>query len=135
MRRALIGAGLLIMGYGVCGALVDGEVDVAGVALFGIALLVLHDAVFLPLVVGAGRLLRRLVRPGRQPAARIAAITGLAVVVVALPLVLGFGRIADNPTVLPRSYGRNLLLILIVTTGTVLACRKGIERFRARGPR
>jgi hypothetical protein len=130
VRRPLIGAGLLIMGYGVLGLILDADVDLVGVLVFGAVLLVLHDGVFLPLVAGAGRLLRRFVPPGWQAAVRLAALTDLAVTVVALPLVLGFGRDAGNPTVLPRPYGRGLLLILIVVPLTVLACRKGIERFR-----
>jgi hypothetical protein len=132
VRRALIAAGCLIMGYGLLGAIFDSQVSLVGVAVFGGVLLALHDGLFLPLVAGAGVLLRRIVPPAWQPAVRIAAIAGLAVVVVALPLVLGFGRIADNPTVLPRAYGKGLILILVVTAVTVVAARKGFERLRHR---
>jgi hypothetical protein len=135
VRRPLIAAGLLIMLYGVTGAILDADVSLIGVIVFGTVLLVLHDGVFLPLVAGAGTLLRRFVPSGWQAAVRFAAITDLAVVVVALPLVLGYGRDAGNPTVLPRPYGKGLILILIVTTVVVFAGRKGFERFRARGRR
>ncbi|GAA2908009.1 hypothetical protein Acy02nite_87950 [Actinoplanes cyaneus] len=135
MRRPLIAAGLLTMLYGILGAMLDAEVNLLGVIVFGAALLVLHDGVFLPLVAGAGALMRRLVPPGWHAAVRLAAIVDLAVTVVALPLVLGFGRDAGNPTVLPRPYGKGLLLILIVTTVVVVAGRKGSERFRRRGRR
>ncbi|BCY11309.1 hypothetical protein [Actinoplanes sp. L3-i22] len=130
MRRPLIGAGLLIMGYGVLGAILDADVNLVGVLVFGAVLLVLHDGFFLPLVAGVGRVLRRFVPARWQATVRLAAITDLAVIVVALPLVLGFGRDAGNPTVLPRPYGKGLLLILILVPLVALTCRKGIERFR-----
>ncbi|WP_436533197.1 hypothetical protein [Actinoplanes sp. HUAS TT8] len=132
MRRPLIAAGLLIFAYGLLGAILDTDVNLVGVVVFGAALLVLHDGVFLPLVGAAGALLRRFVPSGWQPAVRIVAVTAVAVTVVALPLVLGFGRDAGNPTVLPRAYGKGLILILIVTTVTVPAGRKGLERLRRR---
>ncbi len=135
MRRPLIAAGLLIMVYGVAGAILDADVNLIGVIVFGAILLVLHDGVFLPLVAGAGMLLRRFVPPGWQAAVRFAAIADLAVVVVALPLVLGYGRDAGNPTVLPRPYGEGLILTVVVTTVVVFAGRKGFERFRLRGRR
>ncbi|MFI1995425.1 hypothetical protein [Actinoplanes sp. NPDC020271] len=135
MRRPLIAAGLLIMLYGIAGAILDTEVNLVGVVAFGAVLLVLHDGIFLPLIAGAGALVRRLVPPGWQPAVRFAAIVDLAVVMVASPLVLGFGRDAGNPTVLPRPYGKGLLLILVVATVAAVAGRKGFERFRRRDDR
>ncbi|AEV85596.1 hypothetical protein ACWT_4574 [Actinoplanes sp. SE50] len=123
MRRVLIAGGLILMAYAVGGALLDDQVDLAGIAVFGLAVLILHDVVFLPLVLLAGRLLPRL-----TPTLRIITTAWLAVTIVALPLVLGFGRDPGNPTILPRSYGTDLIGILIGTAVTVLACRKGIER-------
>ncbi len=105
MRRLLIGAGALLMAYAVGGALLDPEVDPVGVTIFLAAVLVAHDVVFLPLVLAAGT-------PVERPALRYAGVVGLAVLVVGLPLALGFGRVPDNPSVLPLPYGRNLLLIL-----------------------
>ncbi len=105
MRRLLIGAGALLMAYAVGGALLDPQVDPVGVTIFLAAVLVAHDVVFLPLVLAAGV-------PVERPALRYAGVVGLAVLVVGLPLALGFGRVPDNPSVLPLPYGRNLLLIL-----------------------
>ena len=45
-----------------------------------------------------------------------------AVTVVALPAVLGYGRRADNPSVLPQAYGTHLVTIVILiglVTGAV----------------
>jgi hypothetical protein len=89
--------------------------------LFLAAVLVAHDAVLLPVTIAAGALLARFAPRWILPSIRVAAIMSLAVGVVALPLVLGFGRAADNPSILPLAYGRGLLLILVLTWVVVLA--------------
>jgi hypothetical protein len=48
-----------------------------------------------------------------------------------VPFALGFGRSADNTSVLPLPYERNLVLILALVWSAWLI-RKGIERRRAR---
>jgi hypothetical protein len=108
VRRILIGVGTVVMGYAVAGALTDDDVAPVGVAVFLAAVLVLHDGVLMPLVLAAGALLRRA-----APPLRVAAVVSLALLVVGLPLALGFGRPADNPSALPLPYPRNLLLILV----------------------
>jgi hypothetical protein len=134
VRRPLIAAGVLVMTYAVGGALFDGDVNKAGVPLFLVALIVLHDGVFLPLVLGVGTLIARFVPARWQSAAKPAALISLAVTVVALPLALGFGRSADNPSALPRAYGRGPLLILLLVWVVTLAARKHFERRRVRRP-
>ncbi len=111
-RRALVALGAVVMGYAGLGALRDADVDLFGVSLFLVGVLVLHDAVLLPVAIGVGALIGRIPPAAARPVIRAAAIISLTVVVVALPLVLGFGRAADNPSVLPLSYGRGLLEIL-----------------------
>jgi hypothetical protein len=106
MRRLLLACGVLAMGYAVVGSVADLGGKIGGVLLFLVAVLVVHDAVWLPVVLLAGRWIRR-------PAARVAAIVAAAVTVTALPLALGLGRTADNPSALPLNYPRNLALILI----------------------
>ncbi|MBL7258143.1 hypothetical protein [Paractinoplanes lichenicola] len=114
MRRALIVAGVVVMAYGLIGVLGD-----PGVLVFLIAVLVLHDAVFLPLVLAAGALI------GRRPVVRASAVIGLSASVVGLPLVVT----GDS------SYGWGLLLILTALAVVAVPGRKGIERWRARSGR
>ncbi len=136
MRALLIAAGTLVIGYAIGGALLDPDVDVLGVAVFLAAVLVLHDAVLLPLVIGAGAAARRL---GTGP--RLAGVVSLAVLVVGLPLALGFGRSPDNPSVLPLPYGRNLLVVLaliwlaVLVPRAVRRIRKGSESSSAEASR
>jgi hypothetical protein len=129
MRPALIGAGVLI-----CGWALAGLAGTPGALVFLAVVVVAHDAVFLPAVIGAGVLLRRLVPAGWQATVRFAAILDLALVVVALPLVLGLGRDPGNPSLLPRPYALGLVLCLVVTTATVVACRNRIESSREARP-
>ena len=126
MRLLLIGAGTAAVLYAVAGALADQDVAVAGVLVFAAAVLVLHDGVLMPLVALAGRALSGM--------SAAAAIVTLAVVAAGLPLALGFGRPADNPSALPLAYGRNLGLI-VGLIWLVFAVRKGWRRSRRRRSR
>ena len=124
MRRWLIVIGVLVMVYAVVGAVADLGGKVGGVLIFLVAVLVVHDAIWLPLVSVIGRHVRT----------RVAAIVATALTVTTVPLVLGLGRTADNPSALPLHYGRNLSLILLgtaVVTGIEGARRKKWPRREA----
>jgi hypothetical protein len=133
VRGTLIAAGALLMGYAVSGALGDTDVTV-GALVFLVAVLVLHDGLFLPLAMGAGLLIDRIPTVLRTPV-RAAAVVSLAVTVVALPLVLGVGRVPDNPSVLPLPYGRGLLVIYaVVWSAAAVAAMAGRRRARRHRP-
>lgn len=105
MRRGLIVIGVLVMLYAVIGAVTDLGGKIGGVLIFLAAVLVVHDGIWLPLVSLAGRWLK-----GRGVKTWIVAT---ALTVTALPLALGLGRTADNPSALPLHYARNLALLLV----------------------
>ncbi len=130
VRAGLIAAGVVVMSYAVAGALADPQLRPAGVLLFLAGVLIAHDLLWMPIVLLTGAALTRLVPRRHRPAARGAAISAAAVTVVAVPLVLGFGRPADNASALPLPYGRNLLLVLLVILGATLLSR--LRRRRAR---
>ena len=130
-RRLLIGGGAAVMAYAVGGA-VFGGVQLIGVLIFLVAMLVLHDGLFLPAVLGLGALVSRFVPARQRGLVRVAGVSSLAVLVIALPLILGFGRSADNPSLLPRPYGWGTLLILVLVWVLAVAIRKGLAR-RPRG--
>ena len=114
----LVAAGVLTMAYAGYGIVTDPAADPAGVLLFLVAVLAGHDAVWMPGVLAAGVLLAHLVPVRHRPVVRAAVLSAAAVTVVALPLVLGFGRTADNPSALPLPYGRNLPLVLLAVAAT-----------------
>ena len=128
MRRALIVAGSLVMAYAVAGALLDPDVRVLGVLIFLAIVLVAHDGVLLPAVIGVGALIGRLPEPAPV---RVAAIGSVAVTLVGLPSVAGNAGV-------PAS---RLLLVLGAVWATaavwtaVLRIRKHPERSSAAPPR
>lgn len=87
-RRVLIAAGGVGMVWAVLGALTDPDIKIFGVLLFLGVVLVAHDAILLPTVIGVGALVDRL--PARlRVGVRVALLVGLAVAVIALPLMVG----------------------------------------------
>jgi hypothetical protein len=116
--------------YAVGGALADPGLDPVGVLVFLAAVLIAHDAIWMPVVLVAGVVLTRLVPHRHRPVVRAAAIGAASVTFVALPLVLGFGRSADNPSALPLPYGRNLVFVLLVIAAVTVPAigRKKSER-------
>jgi hypothetical protein len=130
-RAALLVTGVLAMSYAVIGAVADLGGKIGGVLVFLIAVLVAHDAIWLPLVLLGGTLLNRIVPARHRPVVRVAAIVAVALTVAALPLALGLGRTADNPSALPLHYGRNLALVLLgvaAATGLTLLLRNRSSR-------
>jgi hypothetical protein len=124
-RLVLVGLGVAGMAYAVLGAITDPDVRVTGVLIFLAVVLIAHDAIWTPLVLAVGTLVKRIVPARYRGIVRGAALVAVAITLVALPLVLGFGRAADNPSILPRSYGRNLVAILvgIIVVAAVVAAR------------
>lgn len=59
-RTVLVTTGTLIMGYAVAGALGDPDLAPAGVLVFLAAMLIVHDALWMPALLAAGAALRRL---------------------------------------------------------------------------
>ncbi|RSM55782.1 hypothetical protein DMB66_34875 [Actinoplanes sp. ATCC 53533] len=135
-RRALIASGALIIAYAVSGALADSDFKF-GTLAFLAAVIVAHDGLLMPLTIGAGALIGRIVPPTSRTPVRVAAVLSLALTIVAFPLVLGSGRVADNPSVLPLHYGRGLFvvytLIWVTTTVVVVARRRRHRPHRGEG--
>ncbi|MFC7529210.1 hypothetical protein [Actinoplanes sp. GCM10030250] len=134
IRAVLVVVGVLLMGYAAAGALTDPDLAPAGVLLFLAGAMAVHDVVWMAAVLAAGVVITRLVPRRHRLVARAAAISAAAVTFVAFPLVLGAGRPADNPSVLPLPYGRNLAAVLLVLAAVAVltswsaARRKGSER-------
>ncbi|MEU9874472.1 hypothetical protein AB0C87_42185 [Actinomadura sp. NPDC048021] len=137
-KAAAYAAGLALIAVGLRG-IVD-EVPLAAWAKWFAGAAVLHDAVLVPAVLAAGAL-TGLVPAGRRRVVRAALVIGGCVTVVAIPVVLGYGRRADEPSRLPLPYGRNLAIVLgaiAVVAACVLAAReitarRGAGRSSGRG--
>jgi hypothetical protein len=115
-RVALVVVGAVLIAYAMVGVLADADADPIGMLVFLLAVVVGHDLVWMPLALGAGLLIARC-----GAGVRVAALVAASVAMAGLPLVLGLGRPADNPSVLPLHYGRNLALILLVVAAVPAA--------------
>lgn len=73
-----------------------------------------HDLVLVPLVFAVAAVLGRLVRgPARRYLAAGLALSGVALA-LAWPGLRGYGRLPDNPSVLPLDYASGLRTVLLV---------------------
>lgn len=73
---------------------------------------VVHDVVVAPLAVGVGWLVVRIVPRTLKAPVQAGLILTAIVVAVSWPALRGYGRIASNPTYLPRDYATGLALTL-----------------------
>lgn len=113
-RVVLIGLGVLLLGVA-GGALVAG-VPVpqwGGILLWLAGAVVLHDAVFAPLVLLGSRLLRRVgarVSWLQVAVVQVALVVGAALTLIAIPGIRSQQLGARNPSVLVFPYGLHLAL-------------------------
>jgi hypothetical protein len=125
--------GTLVTAYAVIGALADPDVRPLRHLLFLAGVLVAHDAVLLPTAIGVGALIGRFVPAAARGGVRAAAFITAALLVVAVPLVLGFGRRPDDPSALPLHYGRGLAAMLALVWTAALTgplVRRRVSRGR-----
>jgi hypothetical protein len=134
MRTARIAFGVLglaAMGYALLGAAGDPDVKPGRHTGFLVTVLVLHDGVLLPAMLLVGVLVHRFVPPPHRAILQAALVASASLTIVAVPLVLGYGRLADNPSALPRDYGRGLATTLAtvwLATAIVLLVRSRSSR-------
>ena len=131
VQRALFAVGLVVVGFGVAGLIVNADVTKPGewaTYLFGG--LVLHDAVWAPIVVMGSFLIVALSPPWLTRALQVTLFVSASTALVAAPALTGFGRLANNPSILPNDYWGNLALVLAVVW---LAGLAGAIRARRRG--
>jgi hypothetical protein len=104
--------GLGAVVYGVHGLLTGGSrVPLDSWLTWFVGSALLHDAVIAPIWIGLGWLAARFLPAAARPAIVVGAAVAGLLTLVALPFVLGVGADPDNPSFLPRDYGRNLLLV------------------------
>lgn len=106
----------------------------ADAARFVLGLAVAHDVLIAPLAVLAGWVVARLVpAPARAPV-QAALVASAFVVAFAFPFVRGYRRVATNPSILPRDYGRGTVAVVIaVWTVAAVVLLAGLRRRRRAG--
>ncbi len=134
LRVVLAAAGLAALGYGVDGLLSMSRATRptnAGAWLIGG--IVVHDALLVPATMIVGFALSRLVPAPYRAVVQGALLVSGSVALASLPLWRGYGGSADNPSVNPLAYGRNLAIVLgavwagaaLIMAGRAVAARRG----------
>jgi hypothetical protein len=138
-RLIAYGFGATLIGVGGVGLLRDAaETRPAGWLVWFAGAALTHDLLLAPLVLGAASLTGRLPEPYRRPV-RVSLVLAACVSAVALPMVLGLGNRAGDPSRLPRAYGADLAIVLaLIGLAGALAVAVGairVRRGRSRRPR
>lgn len=71
-----------------------------------------HDVIVAPVAIVAGWLVVRYVPRFMKAPVQAALLLSAVLVAVSWPALRGYGRVASNPTYLPRSYGTGLAMAL-----------------------
>ncbi len=115
VRVSLVAVGCAMMLFGAVSAVTNHGFKAFRQITFLIVALALHDGFLLPAFLVIGLLVHRFVPRRERAIVQAGLIVTAAVTFVALPFVLGYGRIPDNPSALPRNYiGGYWLLIALI---------------------
>ena len=120
-RYALVAAGMLLLLYG--GARLGADVPgaLSGLGLWMVGIVVIHDGLLAPLVVGVGWLLARAVQPRGRRYLQTALIVGGLITVIAIPLIVRRGTQPPAKALLLQNYGANLAILLALVAAVNLA--------------
>jgi hypothetical protein len=137
IRRVLIAGGVALIAYAAWNALRD--VATLPYLRFLAVSAVFADALVMPLALAAGAIAARLLPQWIRVPAQAALSISAAVTLIAIPLLLGYGRSPLLPSALPRDYSRGLLIVLsLVWTAAAVAAlirwfrRAGVPRSGSR---
>jgi hypothetical protein len=103
-RISLAVLGIAMMLFGVVSALIGPHFNPVRQSEFLAAALLAHDALLMPLFLAIGALTARFVSPRHRSVVQAALIATMAITIVELPFMLGYGRRPDVPSALPRNY-------------------------------
>lgn len=119
---AVLGVGVVL--FGLVG-LLDDLPDATNWALWFFGGLLIHDAIIVPTVAVVSVLLGWLLPVRVLPVVQGVLVVAIIVTLIAIPVVGGWGRLANNPSLLPLDYGRNLAIVLglIAAAGGLLIVR------------
>ena len=111
-RYTLVAAGVLLLLYG--GVRLVAEVPEArrGLALWMVGIVVIHDGLLSPLVVGVGWLLARAVPSRGRRYLQSVLVAGGLITIVAIPLIVRQGTQPPAKALMLQNYGANLAILL-----------------------
>ncbi|MEO6585284.1 MAG: hypothetical protein ABIN90_03165 [Knoellia sp.] len=120
-RYALVAAGVLLLAYGGVRLVAEVPGDLPGLVLWMVGIVVIHDGLLSPLVVGVGWLLARTVPPSGRRHLQAALVVGGLITIIAIPLIARQGTQPPAKTLLVQNYGANLAILLGLVAALNLA--------------
>jgi hypothetical protein len=124
-----------VMAFGVRGALGQSRAtDPASLVAWVVGADLVHDLLVAPLVIAVGWAAVRLVPARWRPPVRVGLILSGVVLLVGWAPWRGYGRerLADNPSVQPLDYTRNILgLLVVIWLGVAIATWVATRRGRS----
>lgn len=104
----------------------------ADVARWVVVFALVHDLVVAPLAIAVGVVTGRLLPSRARPVVQVALLVSAVVALFSVPFVAGWGRPADNLSILPRNYGRGLVVVLsLVWAVAAVVLFRRLRRARA----
>ena len=120
-RYALVAAGVLLLLYGGVRLVADVPQALPGLVLWMVGIVVIHDGLLSPLVVGVGWLLARTVPPSGRRYLQAALVAGGLITIIAIPLIAREGTQPPAKALLLQNYGANLAILLGLVAALNLA--------------
>ncbi|MEP7036541.1 MAG: hypothetical protein ABI934_13215 [Actinomycetota bacterium] len=111
-RYALVAAGVLLLLYGGVRLVAEVPEALPGLVLWMVGIVVIHDGLLSPLVVGVGWLLARTVPPSGRRYLQAALVVGGLITIIAIPLIARRGTQPPAKALLLQNYGANLAILL-----------------------
>ncbi len=111
-RVALIVAGVLLVLFGAWRLVTEAPHALPGLALWMVGIVVIHDGLLSPLIVGVAWLLARTVPPRGRRYVQAALIMGGLIAIIAIPLIARQGTQPPAKALLVQNYGANLGILL-----------------------
>lgn len=128
-----VAGGWVVMAAGAWGLLSDADrTRPVESARFVLGAAVVHDLLLAPVVVLVGLGVAKVVPAWARRPVQAALIVSAIVALFSIPFVRGYGRVATNPSILPRNYGAGLAVILAWIWG-IAAVAAGRRWRAARG--
>lgn len=120
-RYALVAAGVLLFLYGGVRLVAEVPEALPGLVLWLVGIVVIHDGLLSPLVVGVGWLLARTVPPRGRRYLQAALVVGGLITIIAIPLIARRGTQPPAKALLVQNYGANLAILLGLVAALNLA--------------
>jgi len=107
-------AGLALSAYGLLGLLGEPRIgDLMSWLTYFAGALITHDLIWAPLIALGSLALVRIVPAPVRAVVQGALIVTATVLLVAYPALNGGGRLPNNPSILPRDYTTNVVVVLV----------------------